>query len=575
MITANRISATYMAYAIQHDLQFQIPIRPRFLKEVAVIPLPDHKLLFEGTEERQILGGKSTRDLFPILLPLLDGTRTLEELYKELPSFSKENLYQTIVLLYARGLLEDASADENIDTCQFEPETLDYFRRHVDTTRVNRSGAEAINKMVQARVKIFTQEEWSALFKEELGYVGITNVQIQSLKDEIYLDKETLVIVFNDGTVNPEKLRQLDKLCAEKNIRWLLSEVSEEKGELFYLERGETPCYSCIEKVHKQKQLSISKRRNQTLEEYWVYLTIQELMYCLSRINSLFSGQYVYQLYFQDWTNKQLRIPFVPGCNCRPIDNFECNEVPLSVVYENSVAFPSFHLKTPKSHQVHYKASNVELAHSFKNMSNFPSIPLPSYDKLPKPNKDILHSIINERRLHEQSSDFLTLSQLALLVLYGTGIKEFEENGQLKRWSPTGGNLGSTELYLVVHHVEMLKPGIYFYQPKDHSLSFIEEMSADQVVMLIKSSVLTKSMNIPSVLIIASSNVAKVSSKYHFFGYRISCLDAGVALSQINTTANGLNLSSEVITRWDDHILADTLRLLEKNETVSGLLAVY
>ncbi|TPG69260.1 SagB/ThcOx family dehydrogenase [Brevibacillus laterosporus] len=574
MITANKISATYMANAIQHDLQFHIPIHPRFLKEIAVIPLPEHKFLFEGTEERQVLGGKSTSSLFPLLLPLLDGTKTLEELYRSLPAYSQETLYQAIVLLYARGLLEDVSVDVNIETSQFEQETLNYFRRHVDTTRVHRSGAEAMNKMLQAKVKVFAREEWGIVFKKELEHVGITNVHVQSFEDEICFNDESLVIVFTDGMIVTEKLRQLDTLCAENNIRWLLSEVSDEKGELFYLERGETPCYSCIEKVHKQNQSAKTNKPNHYMAEFWMYFTVQELMYCLSRINPLFSGQYVYQLYFQNWTNKQLRLPFVPGCSCRPIDNYECKEVPLAAAYENSVAFPSFHLNTPKSHQMHYKASNMELAHHFKKMLNFPVVTLPQYDDLPKPDKEVLHSMINERRLQLPNRP-LTLAQLAVLVLYGAGIKQFEANGQLKRWSPTGGNLGSTELYLMVHHVESLESGIYFYQPANHSLSFIEALSEEQVAIVIRSSVKTQSMNIPSVLIVAASNVGKVSAKYHFFGYRISCLDAGVSISQMNTTANGLNLYGEVITSWDDHILANRLRLSEKNETVSGGLAVY
>lgn len=572
MITAHKIDAVHMANAIRNDMQFRVPVYPRFLREVAMLPLSGQKFLFEGTEERQVLGGKSTGTLLPVLLPLLDGTRTLDDLQHALPACSKEVLYQTVVFLYARGLLEDAAADHAIDTSRYDKETLNYFRRHVDTTRVNRSGAEAIYRLSQAKLEIFAPSPWGSLLEQELRQIGLTDVRVRLPGEAFPLEGEaSLMVVFNDGSFQPEQLRELDQFCAEHRIRWLLSEVSGEKGELFYFERGETPCYCCVEKAHPRMHRTI--RQESDMTEFWVCVTLQEIIYCLSRINPLFSGQYVYELDFGNWETRRLRLPFVPGCRCRPIDRFICEEVPLAVVYEHSVAFPSHNLTTPKSHQIHYRASNTELIRSFKRVTNFPTIDLPPYRELPRPEKRTLPSLANGQTSLTLSPP-VTLPQLALLALYGAGIKSLE-NGQVNRWSATGGNLGSVELYLIVRRVEGIGAGVYFYEPQKHSLAWIEALSGEQAEALIREAVETAMGNAPAALLVAASNVGKVSVKYNSFSYRIACLDAGVALAQMSVTANGLDLPNEVITRWDDYVLADCLRLMPKSETVSGALAIY
>ena len=58
------VTAEAMARAVQFDPQFAMPARPRFPRELVVVPLPDG-LLVEGTDDQQVLRGQATRTLLP------------------------------------------------------------------------------------------------------------------------------------------------------------------------------------------------------------------------------------------------------------------------------------------------------------------------------------------------------------------------------------------------------------------------------------------------------------------------------------------------------------------------------
>src|SRR5450631_3133327 len=100
------IAAQKMAEAVQFDPQFTLPTYPRFPNELVTIPIEDG-LLIDGTDELQVLRGRAAQILLPRLLPLLDGTRTIQQLAEALPNIPARAIYNAVSLLYTRGVLED------------------------------------------------------------------------------------------------------------------------------------------------------------------------------------------------------------------------------------------------------------------------------------------------------------------------------------------------------------------------------------------------------------------------------------------------------------------------------------
>src|SRR5438067_298726 len=152
--------ATMKSPALVSRPQFsKIPIppqlakmRPRFLRELVLVTTRD-ELVVDGTSHLQILQGKSTRSLVHGLIPLMDGTRTLQELEGAAPGVPAEHVRSAVNLLFNCGLIEDGVADQDASA---NLETLTCFRRYVGITRANRNGQEAYEKLQASEVVILT-----------------------------------------------------------------------------------------------------------------------------------------------------------------------------------------------------------------------------------------------------------------------------------------------------------------------------------------------------------------------------------------------------------------------------------
>jgi thiazole/oxazole-forming peptide maturase SagC family component len=69
-----------------------------------------------------VLSGRSTIDLIPQLISLLDGTRTIDEIASNIADYDKETVISVINLLRKEGLLEEGASTE-----QFSKEKANFF----------------------------------------------------------------------------------------------------------------------------------------------------------------------------------------------------------------------------------------------------------------------------------------------------------------------------------------------------------------------------------------------------------------------------------------------------------------
>jgi hypothetical protein len=131
----------------------------------------------------------------------------------------------------------------------------------------------------------------------------------------------------------------------------------------------------------------------------------------------------------------------------------------------------------------------------------------------------------------------------------------------VQRWAPTGGNLGSPELYVAVFEVAGLDPGIYFYQPHEHVLSRIGPAPppAGNVCALV----------------FGTGALGRVAQKYGPFAYRVVQQDAGVAFAQLHVVARGLGVRAEMPARWDDNEISTMLGLDTRSEAVTFVARIY
>jgi hypothetical protein len=165
-----------MALAVETDPQFMAPERPSLLPGLVFVPLPDG-LLVEGAAERQVLRGRAASTLLPAILPLLDGSRTRTQVAQTLPGTAPEAVQATLAMLYTCGLLEDAAGPAH--PAGSEPtgaaaQSAAFLTRQIDTTRVNRNGAEIMDRLGTARVLILGDPDCGDRVVAELHSCGVT-----------------------------------------------------------------------------------------------------------------------------------------------------------------------------------------------------------------------------------------------------------------------------------------------------------------------------------------------------------------------------------------------------------------
>jgi AcrR family transcriptional regulator len=212
------ITAQAMGNAVRLDPQFAMPRKPFFSCDLVTIPLADG-FLVDGTGDQQVLRGKATQTLLPRLLPLLDGTRTLDQIAESLPKFPQEAITNAIALLYTRGLLADSAADPDEPALkEIDPQILAFFRRHVDVTRVNHSSLEALARLVHAQIALYAlgpnADEARALVEKQLRQAGIRHVQALVEGAEIdaafeMLPGKRLVVVLITGPDDQARLQEI------------------------------------------------------------------------------------------------------------------------------------------------------------------------------------------------------------------------------------------------------------------------------------------------------------------------------------------------------------------------------
>jgi SagB-type dehydrogenase family enzyme len=197
---------------------------------------------------------------------------------------------------------------------------------------------------------------------------------------------------------------------------------------------------------------------------------------------------------------------------------------------------------------------------------------------LPRPEGPVGAHLLNYGA-DEPPAARLELDRVAALLLMTAGIRQPNDDQPrrpVRRWAPTGGNLGSVELYLAACDITGVEPGLYFYQPHEHILARLgPPRAAGAMADFIHAVSPQVQADTPGALIISAGALHRVARKYGAFGYRIINLDAGVALAQSQMVARGLGLKARAVTAWSDDVLEEGLDLQTPAELVTAVLALW
>lgn len=545
-----------MARAVASDPQLRLPDRPKLVEGIVCLPV-DHGLLVEGAAERQVFRGRTASTVLPGLLRLLDGSRGIRELAAR-AELSPSVVHAVLALLHTRGVLEEGTEGE---PAADDPLVRAFLSRTVDSTRVNRSGAEAAARIRRARVLVLGER--GAALAEELTAIGITarrGAAGSGLEGGLSLVVTTDFRFFDRSA--------LDDACAAAGIAWLNTTTignAVEIGPLF--DARHTACWRCSHV--SEAPATTSHLSDDLLAAAHIALAAAEVVAITTRITPLQSLRGVVCTDVAGWAQRRRLVSRQPGCpRCCPIPPDIPTPRGVGYRFEQSVEFPPVSLLNPKEHLQHYKPANIRLQRASRRLPPAPRSSLPDLADLPPPRGRRLDGSLEVR-----STGRLDLSMLGAVLGRVAGLRRTDgrsEVDKVQRWAPTGGNLGSPQLTVVVGEVDGLDPGFYAYVGTSHELV---DLGGDEE--RVERFGDAHPLGHAPVILILTAALDRMASKYGSSAYRLVHLDAGCAITQLRVVAAGYGLRADVAARWVDHLIAEQLGLTLDREPVTGVVALH
>jgi SagB-type dehydrogenase family enzyme len=226
----------------------------------------------------------------------------------------------------------------------------------------------------------------------------------------------------------------------------------------------------------------------------------------------------------------------------------------------------SFHDRTklPRPGFVKSPAPRTGKTEVEKNHPKRPSISLPEADYRGMP---VEEAIRKRRSTRSYSGKPMGLGELSVILFSAQGITG-ELEGTKLRAAPSAGALYPIELYAVVHNVSGLAPGLYHYNPFEHSLTQLRE--GDLRNAIYSAGLTQDALRNANVVLVLSAVPERTTRR----GRRYIYMEAGHIAENALLEAVSLGLGAVPVGAFFDDRLNELLGIDGKEEISLHLVAV-
>lgn len=214
-----------------------IPARPRLKPWYRVAHVEDGVVVEHGDSVLRLGGGAATT-LLPELLPLLDGTRTPEELHHVLGEPIAPAVEHALDVLASRGLLADGPVE---DAASLRARTARFLAA---SSAAGRSEREISAALRASAVDVAGEGSAAAEIVRLLRLSGVASVEHVTLDD----DRRDLLAVVAPSSAELASLAQWNRARLDSGEPWLL--VAPLNGRFAaigpFVVPGQTACYQCF-----------------------------------------------------------------------------------------------------------------------------------------------------------------------------------------------------------------------------------------------------------------------------------------------------------------------------------------
>jgi SagB-type dehydrogenase family enzyme len=182
--------------------------------------------------------------------------------------------------------------------------------------------------------------------------------------------------------------------------------------------------------------------------------------------------------------------------------------------------------------------------------------------KLPDPkfksSTSVEKALVGRRSVRDYRKDSLSIEQISQLL--------WAAQGTTARWggraAPSAGALYPLELYLIAGEVMGLKPGLYHYDPEEHSIS--KRKAGDLRKMITRASLDQDEISRAPASLIITAVYERTQKKYGERGTRYVYMETGFVGENVYLQAESLNLGTVFIGAFDDREVKEVMEIEEE-----------
>jgi SagB-type dehydrogenase family enzyme len=208
-----------------------------------------------------------------------------------------------------------------------------------------------------------------------------------------------------------------------------------------------------------------------------------------------------------------------------------------------------------------------------KSYSQAPRVELPQLEPL---ERSVSSALLERRSRRAYTGEGLTLVQLSTLLHHACGVTGFVQGYDYTRLPlrsfPSSGGLQSTEVYLSIHAVDAVEPGLYHYYPVNHVLELVA--AGDHRARLSSIALSQPYVESASVVLVLTGVYERLHWKYGERAYRYMCMDSGFLAENVYVAAEAMGLGTCAIAGFVDDALEHLLAIDGKSEIALLLMTV-
>ncbi|GAA3869725.1 nitroreductase family protein [Streptomyces sedi] len=543
---------------------------PALRRGLAVIA-HDGGTIVQGGTRRHVFRGRTAREVLPVLLPLLDGTRTRPRLCAAV-GLSAPQLDAVLALLRRRGLLEERRGRR---AERVASHVADFVSRGVEWTGAHRDADACLDALGRTAALVYGPAGTAGVIAADLAESGVGHTatppppppgpapELAAAPASRGAARTLLVVVDEPG--QDGLLERVAAQGAAWDVPVLRVAVDRDRVELgpVFLS-GYTACVACCRAGRAAAGWGEPRSVDPDTRDLLAGLACSEALALLGASSTTAPARTLRAVSVPDGGSERFFVAPEPGCpDCGTGPAAE-DGAAVAELYEWTVERPPPPAVAPGDPPQDVATRWADLAgdRPARSFVTRPRCPLPAAG-LPVPGTFGAGA-------GQPAGDPSGMAEIADVLARVGGFRDTDDPAA-GRWAPSGGSLASVELYLLTREGQVDLPGTVFrYDDTHHELIAVrpEPVPLDRALR----STDLRAEDVGHVLVMVAAH-QRLAAKYGGFAYRLAQLDAGCATTQLSAVLHSRGTPVDFASAWG-HDLAETLDLVPGDQYVTAVAAV-